>query len=305
MREIEARLQERNARILGRAFVGKPWREALAGPVDAVIVNGEGTIHHTATSERARELVRVGAFARRELGVPVFLINATLHAIAEPELEGLRHFDAIYTRDSASRDEIARAGIAATVVPDLTIAARLPVSAGPRAGVCGTDSVISADARALRRLCSARGWSYWPMTYRFRGSPKRWPKLDAWFPAFARAAFGIGDPVAAFTDFVLAHRLLVTGRYHAVTYCIATETPFVAVDSNTPKTTSLVQDVFGDSKRVVPASLITGLDVESAAAWTDSERLALRSFKAEAQTATEAMFDRLVGPRVASQAAPR
>lgn len=298
MREIDARLQARSAQVVWQSHVGQPWRDTL--PADAprpkvVIVNGEGTIHHTADSARARDLVRVAAFARNELGARACLINATLHAIAGPELEGLRLFDTIHVRDGASRDELARAGIDAGVVPDITVAARLPAADVRRAGIAATDSVVSADARALKRASRTRGWAYWPMTYRFRVSAKRWPRLDAAFPDFAKAALGLSDPVAAFAGFIQRRELLVTGRYHAVTFCLATGTPFVAVESNTPKISSLVRDVFGDTRRVIPAADLARFDPRAFAVWSDGERRALDAFVADARRKADAMFDAVVG----------
>ena len=110
--------------------VGVDWREfrdevprspAIAG----VIVNGEGSIHHSATRPRARYLSELGRFARDELGIPAFLINATISDIEDDVAEELRAFDRIWVRESGSRSVLAARTIACEVVPDLTLSAPL------------------------------------------------------------------------------------------------------------------------------------------------------------------------------------
>lgn len=45
--------------------------------------------------------------------------------------------------------------------------------------------------------------------------------------------------------------MIITGRYHTATICLLTRTPFVAVESNTPKISALLQDVFGANERII------------------------------------------------------
>src|SRR5690606_12491123 len=123
-------------------------------------------------------------------------------------------------------------------------------------GICLTDSVISGHATRLKLFARATGASYWSMIARIRPSLKRWPALDGWLLEVVRASWGWVDPVESFTRFVLAHEFMVTGRYHAAAYCLALETPFVSLESNTPKVSSLLSDVFGNVNRgIFPAQL--------------------------------------------------
>ena len=156
-----------------------------------------------------------------------------------------------------------------------------------------TDSVVRDVARAMKRTARGRGWSYWPMNYRARPSPRRWPRIDRHLPALAGVALGLRDPVAAFARFVRRHDLMVTGRYHAVAYCLATETPFVAVESNTPKISSLIRDAVGDLRRVIPVDRLQTLDVAEFSSWADSERGQIAGFRKMARTAAADMFDRI------------
>ena len=95
--------------------VGVDWRTfrheiprfpAIAG----IVVNGEGSIHHSASRPRARYLSQLGNFAHDELGVPAFLLNATISDIEDDVADELRAFDRIWVRESGSLAELAGAG---------------------------------------------------------------------------------------------------------------------------------------------------------------------------------------------------
>ena len=134
MREIDAELARRGVAVAWRSHVGEPWQDRVDGisrapEIAAVLVNGEGTIHHTASNRRALDLLSVGEFARDALKVPAFLINATVHEIAPEHMALFRAYRGIAVRDTASRDLLAAAGVACQVVPDLSIGAALQIFA--------------------------------------------------------------------------------------------------------------------------------------------------------------------------------
>lgn len=91
-------------------------------------------------------------------------------------------------------------------------------------------------------------------------------------------------------DFLKRHELVVTGRFHAVAFCLATHTPFVAVDSNTPKISSLVRDVFGDERRVIPLEAIANFDFTEFIGWADGEEERLDHFLKTARARINGMF---------------
>ena len=262
--------------------VGEDWRskrDEIAGlhNLAAVIVNGEGSIHHSATRPRAVYLPEVASLARDTLNVPSFLINCTVQDIHEPVAEHLRQFAHIYVRESASQRELAQWGLQSTLVPDLTVQAELPI-APQRQGVCGTDSVLVDAARAIRSLCQNRKWPFRSMLWKHK-SP------DA-LPAPAGSVEGMHE----FASFLSSHQLVITGRFHAVTYCLATRTPFVALESNTAKISSLLRDVFGSADRVLQAIDADSFDSDQYSHWSDAEARALDAYLASARQSTAEMF---------------
>jgi hypothetical protein len=94
---------------------------------------------------------------------------------------------------------------------------------------------------------------------------------------------------ADYASYLSAHELVLAGRYHAVCFCLATRTPFVAVESNTPKISSLLSDVFGSNRRVVTAREIDGAALDQFAVWSPAEEEALGRFLDYAERSADAM----------------
>jgi hypothetical protein len=207
------------------------------------------------------------------MGVPAYIVNATITEIDPQVADDLRSFDAIFVRDTGSQRELMTYGIAATTVPDLTIVAALP-SAKRRKGVCVTDSVLPGIAAALKGAAMENDWVVRSMVN--RGKP-RWP--------WSRL-----PDYRDFPTFLSSHELVVTGRYHTVTFCLATRTPFVAVESNTPKISWLLDDVFECRRRLVAPSELRGLNVSDFGVWTPTEVDALDGVRKTARASATSMF---------------
>lgn len=280
---------------MGEDWRGRPAVDRALRRVDAVIVNGEGSIHDSARRERAHYLTEIAGHARDHAGIPAYLVNASLHALEDSVIGKLRRFDAIYLRERRSLEALAGSGIAAAVVPDLTLLVAPPPPA-ERSGVLGTDSVKAEVARGLKALCRERGWHYSKLTHAAR------PRLAEYglrYDTLRRQAKWLHAALTgrntrhrrAFLAWLAGHALLCTGRFHAVTLALATRTPFVAVESNTPKISGLLEDVFGDARRVVPLAAMAGLADPAALAWRPEEEAALDGFLASARRRSDAMFD--------------
>jgi polysaccharide pyruvyl transferase WcaK-like protein len=257
--------------------VGVDWRDSIGdipkrAQIDAIIVNGEGSIHHSAMRPRAVFLTEIAAFARQQVKVPAFLINATINEIDSRTADNLKLFDRIYVREGGSRRVLEQYGICSTVVPDLTLQAPFRVSP-VRRGVCGTDSVLMDVSRSIGSFCTLNGWQFRSMK---RGD-------------FNRELKEAGD----FGAWLSSHEFVITGRFHAVTFCIATKTPFVAIDSNTPKISSFVNDIFGEIERVIPLAGLAQLDTERFRNWTSTEVIAVDTGVQRARMQTEEMFKEL------------
>lgn len=252
-----------------------PERLPRREDIDLVIVNGEGSIHHSATRPRAVYLPEIGPWAK-SIGVPAFLINATISDIDRPTADAISAFDGVFVREDASRRELAGWGVDSEVCADLTVG--LEFAARPRGGICVTDSVLKDSNRRLRGLANERGWEYRRMV---AGANEPYEPVAA----LARAQ--------AFTDWLSSHDLVVTGRFHTVTLCIATGTPFVAVESNTSKISAFVRDVFGDRRRVIGLDELKSLQAD-AWRWTAEEAANAQAAATAAREGQTRMFASMI-----------
>lgn len=284
--------------------VAQDWRErreALPPPgaIDAIVVNGEGSIHHDATRPRPGALVDVATLARERYGVPAFLINATLYANTQALYDTAADFTGVYLRDDASRREAAAHGLSARVVPDLTLTLPPPASTAERRGVGVTDSVHRTFGPRLAAWAAREGHPYIPMVVQDTRPPGLGDLADPRAAArrmkrFVKRLIRPPHPrpadAAAFLRWLQGRRLVVTGRYHTVTMCILTRTPFVALESNTPKISWLLDDVFGGRDRVLPGvEAVETLDPARHDSFSAEETARIDAFLARAERDADAM----------------
>lgn len=263
-----------------RSFpVAEDWRERTdlpkSGEIDIVIVNGEGSIHHSATRPRAVFLSEISRYAQ-QIGVPSVLLNSTIDEIDRTVADNIDCFDQVYVRENHSQSVLSQFGVASSVVPDLTVMVPYRPSNG-REGICATDNVRIESKREIRARCGRDGWPYRSMVWKGLTEFDQDPADDARL-----------ENALKFADFLSGHELVVTGRFHTVTLCVATQTPMVAVESNTPKISAFLHDVLGSARRVV-----TSLpeDVSGFRGWTADEDQAIRRFLATSKTAESDMFE--------------
>lgn len=246
--------------------VNKPWPDdpvflEKAAAADIVIVNGEGSIHHS--RPRAQRLAALGPYCRDVLRLPSILLNATLFANEPALYDDLRAFTAIAVRDRASAAELQRFGIANAIhAPDLSLRHELrgfrqPPGATPRIGF--TDSIQKSTTEVLQRIGTERGY------------------IDC----NIRVARRMPGMIDSYAGLIGSLDLLLTGRYHAVCYAIGTMTPFVAIESNTNKISALAMDIFGSRRRLLSKRRLPDMNLVPYMRWSDEERAALDRFFAE------------------------
>jgi hypothetical protein len=268
--QIRSGLARRGIEIAWTQEVGVDWRpireEILKKPpVDVIVVNGEGSIHHSASRPRAAYLPALGPFARDFMKLPAFLINSTIFEITTETANNISAFSGIYVRDTGSVTELRQHGILnCSVIADLTICAKMP-ALDRKKSVGVTDSIRPDVTALLREKADTCGWTFQPMqSYSLmnRILRKRWSRR-------IHAHKLLRPPDIA--RFAASHRAIITGRFHAVTLCIATRTPFVALASNTPKIEWLLDDVFGSRRRLISPAELIDLDISHFDSWLPTE----------------------------------
>lgn len=309
MDNLERLLRQNNIVPVWYWHAGVDWRQYYekmpkANSIDAVIVNGEGTIHHSRENLRADALADIGRFGTQHLHAPVFLINATLFQNSTDLYRKLSVFSRIFVRDSLSLNELLQNGLAGEIVPDLTFAhPGVHIPGSIRSGFGATDSVVEGVAAGIRDASKKFGWDYHPM-----GLPKpiklqsrdvthprkllRSLKQELFrFMAIKNRAIKTGS---GFIEWIGTKKFIVTGRYHTVTICLLTKTPFIAIESNTPKISALVRDVFGEDRRVVgDFSGVSSENLEDFSVYDDLELRKIDAFLERAEHSNGSMVKRI------------
>ena len=279
------------------------WRDrafmAALANADGIIINGEGTLHHG--RPRAEALLKIAAHPAAR--APLFLVNS-LYQDNPPEWAAyLDRFSAIYARDRRSAAEISGVSHrAARAVPDLTLCrGALGAPATTRHGVLIGDSVdreiaarlaMASDAPGrslvpiLARPRSVKGKSRFRRTLRLLTALRLARALKARHPHY-RPSRTADDYAAA----LRASALHVTGRFHGVCFSLLTDTPFVAVASNSWKTEALLADIGLSGERLLGLDAAIGAAGEAEAhAFSDADRAAIAAYLAKAQNEAAQMF---------------
>lgn len=288
--------------VVFRWPVGLDWTSAaengLFDDIDLVLVNGEGSIHNSATRHRTRQLCKLGPFAARELGVPVHLVNSTIAALDKAALNDLRHFSSISVRETVSCRYLQDYGLKSEVVPDLSLGHAAP-PVEERKAVLVTDSIVDPAAHVLEETAER-------ISGRFISFQKKKRSLleKLTFRGKANTPIkGANLPRALERDLDRILRdfsgcqVLLTGRFHAFCLAILSRTPVIAVESNTHKIGAMAMDVFGSSDRVVESETAT---VESlvamvpVAGFSELETQAIEAFLEKASMARCQMWERIL-----------
>lgn len=318
VQQIRALAAEAGIRIVHASPVRHDWSQDrflidLIAAVDLCIVNGEGTMHDDAPAA-----IMLGRLARhcRDLDVPCVLINSVWQNNTQLT-EFARDYSRIYVRDPLSKAELQQSGIAAEVVPDLTLTYRPETAANSRHGLIVNGSVMKpvqqalwrtleelpggADVRYLSirtipplRLGSERRYFFKSLKanskmlrHKLRG---RFGRTDA---GTSKGLSGLRwrhsiQSTAEFLQAVSAAEGVVTGRFHMVTLCMVTGTPFIALGSNTHKIEGLLAQA-GLSDRLC-ASYAEGLARLPSEPFSETETAVLEAFLESSLAAAQGMF---------------
>ena len=220
---------------------------AVFTDVDAVVVNGEGTIHH-AGGQHLLAILAAAAW----VGRPALLVNAVLQDIdeARPVLAVL---DDCTVRDARSARYLRRLGVPHRLVPDSIFNA--PFVAEPCHDFSGALVVTDCHPARTAEFAPAldqlrRAWRSRIVDYPLRAPERR---LD-----WQHAAADLQSAVA-----------VVTGRHHGACLALRAGVPFVTLPSNTWKIEGLLDMLDGYPAAAADQSLPLETRVAAALAARD------------------------------------
>jgi hypothetical protein len=198
---------------LRRMAVQKGWRIARPGePYDALVVNGEGSMHHSSPNFQKKIQLLAEAL---ELGKAAYLVNTVWQCNTNEHDEILRRLSGISVREIFSQRELSRRhGIRSRLCPDVSFSAPISLFARPRIlfGITVATDFYLGPGNGFGRPDYARRFPEIAMT-------------GTW---------------ATFVRSLQTAKLLVTGRHHAVYGACRARTPFAAIEGNTHKIAGLL-----------------------------------------------------------------
>lgn len=324
VRQIYALAKDAGISISRACPMRHDWRknEQLKADIrraELCLINGEGTLHDDAP--QALMLGELASYCRQH-GVPCFLINSVWQR-NEQLLAHAGDFAGIYLRDEFSQRELAAQGVTCKVVPDLTLSySHQPAAGEQRAGYLVSDSVFSTRTlEAWTEVCRASradigflSIKNLPVIQAGKGFPDYCIKsiaklvqssrelLQSYFRHYPAAlpAGRIGMlrwrysavGLTRFLKRLSAASGVVTGRFHCVTLCLVTRTPFYAIGSNTHKIQALLVEAGLPGR--IQESYAAALAAREDMAFSAVERQHLETFLLDCQRRAKNMFAEIV-----------
>lgn len=232
-------------RTLRRLAVAKGWQVVPEGAdYDALLVNGEGNMHHGSKRfhHKMRLLAEAVAASR-----PAFLVNSVWQDNPPDYDDLLPRLSGLFVREVLSQRELAeRHGARADVLPDASFFDRLPWFTLPRnfhGCPAVTDFFVKRPGEA--------------------GRPHRFERRDALFP-MARPLPFLDWPWGRVVASLRTASYLITGRHHAVYAACVARVPFIASEGNTHKIRGLIASanadiLVADTPEEIPAIVAANL----------------------------------------------
>ena len=304
MENLLALLDKNNVEVIWTWDVSVDWRkhknEIIKKPtVDAIIVNGEGTIHHSKDRKFAKALAEFAQFSNETLKTPSYLINATLYQNDAQEYKKLKEYRAIYVRDKGSLEELESFGLFGKYVPDLTFAKNNHQYSSllPTQKAVVVDSAIKEDNPVLRSYAEKNKISFKsmivarPSNAKFLRSPRPYVKNII---KYIKTDRKISTAPSTYINYLRDYRLVITGRYHTVSMCLKNKIPFIAIDSNTPKIRYLLADALGQADRNININELDNLDYFQGRVFSDFEIKKMDIFLRSAEEMIDSMMSNIV-----------
>ena len=312
VKQIENLLMQRGVLVFATSNEGSDWSNDKKFLKDieqcqAIVVNGEGTIHHNRPA--GKKLLEVSELAQK-LNIPCFLVNTTYQSNPPEFKRYLEKFEQIYVRESQSWLELESLGIASTIVPDLTLSYECSFLS-KRQGVGFTDSAMTPISEQLFEYCEHNKNNRFLPVLRSRKYDNKFNfvesirdfkfdlklskiKLLSSDSYLEKRNLFINKTIDSYLEAVSSCNLLVSGRFHSNCFCILTETPFLALEGNSHKVQAMLKDIGLSESRLISLNDIKTINFETDFGFSDIELTALREYRQQALSKINSVFDMIV-----------
>jgi polysaccharide pyruvyl transferase WcaK-like protein len=297
VKNIERSLADQHANLIVRVPVNTKLQDEVFSNIDAIIVNGEGTLHHN--QDRAVNLILDLYRVYKYRKLPIYLINATLDSNDATLYQYFGMFRKVYVRDTNSKLELDRYGYFSKVTPDMTFLSSYSKFDTLRAGVGLTDAHSEEISELLYKYSIRNNLRYLPIVHSLKLSKLIKRKISSYICCVF--GFVASEKIQKHKYFVADSKkyinifqginLLITGRYHSVCFALQTLTPFLAVTSNTHKIESLLKDIGLDSSRLISIGELSQVDLSRSYEYSEQEVLLIENFLIRANSEISLMFE--------------
>ena len=283
---------------------------------DLVIVNGEGTIHHNSPAGLA--LIKVAPFAKK-YGVKSYLINMTYQENNPSYKKYLADFDSIFVRESYSKAELTDLGIASQIVPDLTFSV-IPDNSDSQTTdniliTCSVKSQVTIDLE--EQFPPVRNIIYSSIFNQNNESVECISLFTRLLNIFKNntpvqimkklinlivSRLLVTKPVnwqsqythIEYADFLAQAKIVICGRFHAMTICMNQGTNFLAIESNSHKVSGTLADIGLDIDRFLVTPKTLTQDYVLNFEMKDDERKRVKNYSDRAKIEISTMFEQIL-----------
>ena len=257
---------------------------------DLLLINGEGTLHDDL--DNVEMLLDIIVFAKA-YDVPSIVINATVFNLSKNNLEKLSESKMIYVRDKASKTYLKENDIKSNYCPDLTFWKTREVLKDVRRVDIGITEGFNFNPDV--KIIQSKNFELFSVfnfqqAYHSYSYLRRLVQSNLFFKLFLKKNKDIIaiDNHIKFFQYLNKFKFIITGRYHIVCFCLYLNIPFKYVDSNTPKISSLLEDI-GLEK--IKFQLDSDYRIIN---FTAQEIILIKKFKKQANILINDMFDRVL-----------
>ena len=242
--------------------------------VDLIIVNGEGTIHHSQIN--ALNLLKIGKFAK-SFNKKTILINSIFDTQDKNFYDLVKYFDLINVRDRLSKSYLNINKIKSIFTPDFSfyIPEISTYKNNIKSEILFTDSVNKDITFKLIKIFKKK-FTFFPiLKYPYDKKINFFNhlrKIKFFTLKFIHILFknhitnnyevrfyGINS-LYKYVNKITNSKIIITGRYHALCFAIQNLTPFIAIESNSHKISALLDDI-GLPNRIVDINNIKEINI--------------------------------------------
>jgi len=267
VRSIEHLVTKHNGTLVAKIPFYTNWEKSKSTQnkikkCDAVIVNGEGSLH----SGNMYWLATISKFCKQH-NKKVYLVNSIYQNNPKYYQEYLALFDRISVRESYSHNELTKIGIHSTIVPDLSFYNHGQQSKAVQNKdldnhkIYFSDSTIesaSEDLSLLNSVGNILNIRYYKF-FRFNLKTPAFESIRAnllmnlknLLCMKKRKSLSLRNE-DLFIQKIVSSDLIISGRFHLICLAIKHQKAFIPYKTNTFKIKALLQDVFGSINQPPP-----------------------------------------------------